>query len=215
MKSIFCCVFQRARDAVASLRSSMLMALDVAKSLSEASLSQKAKCYRRWDCMDRQTDCPELASNVHQFLGAEEAKATLNNTESLAMSGRGGLATGVTALTSRLPGTKANRLERRPLTYGADHSGDSSRLGHWSFLEQQQVKRVVLTSVLPMGPGEMGPCESGSCGVGRSICPGELSPQGEGKVWRQRTLCDVTQNPVAQSTASPDTTSAVVHSKMC
>ncbi|XP_052555128.1 centrosomal protein of 68 kDa [Tympanuchus pallidicinctus] len=116
----------------------MLMALDVAKSLSEASLSQKAKCYRRWDCMDRQTDYPELASNVHQLLGAEGAKATLNDTESLAMSGRGGLATGVAALTSRLPGTKANSLERRPLTYGADHSGDSSRLGHWSFLEQQQ-----------------------------------------------------------------------------
>uniref|UniRef100_A0A669PA92 Centrosomal protein 68 n=1 Tax=Phasianus colchicus TaxID=9054 RepID=A0A669PA92_PHACC len=112
------------------------MALDVAKSLSEASLSQKAKCYGRWDCTDRQTDCPELASNVHQLLGAEEAKTTLNGTESLAVSGRGGLAT---APTSRLPGMEANRLERRPLTYGADHSGDlSRRLGHWSFLEQQQ-----------------------------------------------------------------------------
>ncbi|XP_010704749.1 centrosomal protein of 68 kDa isoform X2 [Meleagris gallopavo] len=126
-------------SAAASLRkSSVLMALDVAKSLSEASLSQKAKCYRSWDCTDRQMDCLELASNVHQLLGAEEAKATLNDSESLAVSGRGGLATGVTA-TSRLPGMKANRLERRPLTYGADHSGDSSHcLGHLSFLEQQQ-----------------------------------------------------------------------------
>uniref|UniRef100_A0A8C9FAF9 Centrosomal protein 68 n=1 Tax=Pavo cristatus TaxID=9049 RepID=A0A8C9FAF9_PAVCR len=70
----------------------MLMALDVAKSLSEALLSQKAKCYGS-----------------------------------------------VTAPASRLPGMEANCLERRPLTYGADHSGDSSRcLGQWSFLEQQQ-----------------------------------------------------------------------------
>lgn len=113
----------------------MLMALDVAKSLSEASLSQKAKCYGRWDCVDGQMDCPELASNVHQLLGAEEAKATLNSTESLAASGCDGLATGVTAPTPRLPGMKANCLERRPLIYG----GDSSRcLGHWAFLGQQQ-----------------------------------------------------------------------------
>lgn len=137
------CLLCVSESAAASLRkSSVLMALDVAKSLSEASLSQKAKCYRSWDCTDRQIDCLELASNVHQLLGAEEAKATLNDSESLAVSGRGGLATGVTA-TSRLPGMKANRLERRPLTYGADHSGDSSHcLGHLSFLEQQQVRGV-------------------------------------------------------------------------
>lgn len=140
MESIFCRVFQRAQNAAAlHRRSSMLMALDVAKSLSEASLSQKAKCYGRWDCADGQTDCPELASNVHQLLGAEEAKATLNSTESLAASGCDGLATGVTAPTSRLPGMKANCLERRPLIYG----GDSSRcLGHWAFLGQQQVRGV-------------------------------------------------------------------------
>lgn len=65
----------------------------------------------------------------------------------------------------------------------------------------------MLTSVLPTGPGEMGPCAPGSCGAGGSICPGVLSPQGEGEAR------DVTQSPVAQSTASPDTTSAAVHSK--
>ncbi|XP_021248753.1 centrosomal protein of 68 kDa isoform X2 [Numida meleagris] len=130
----------RARDAAASLRrSSTPMALDVAKSLSEASLSQKAKCYGRWDCTDRQTDCLELASSVHQLLGAEEAKTALNGTEGLAASGRGGLATGVTAPASRLAGMEANCLDGRPLTYGADHSEDSSRcLGHRSRLEQQQ-----------------------------------------------------------------------------
>ncbi|XP_072188100.1 centrosomal protein of 68 kDa isoform X2 [Excalfactoria chinensis] len=118
------------------------MALDVAKSHSEASLSQKAKCYGRWDCMDRQTDQLELVSDVHQLLGAEEATAAQNSTESLAVSGD--LDTDVTAPASRLPGMKTDRLERRPLTYGADRSGvtygaDSScYLGHWSFLEQQQ-----------------------------------------------------------------------------
>ncbi|XP_015712013.1 centrosomal protein of 68 kDa isoform X1 [Coturnix japonica] len=127
-------------DSAASLRScSMLMALDVAKSLSEASLSQKAKCYRRWDCMDRQTDHLELVSDVQQLSGAEEAKAAQNSTESLAVSGHGGLATDVTAPVPSLPGMKTDCLKRRPLTYGADRSGDSScYLGHWSFLEQQQ-----------------------------------------------------------------------------
>ncbi|OXB82849.1 UNVERIFIED_CONTAM: hypothetical protein H355_010419 [Colinus virginianus] len=115
------------------------MALDVAKSLSEASLSHKVKCYGRWDCTDGQTDCPELASHVHQLLGAEEGKAALSGTESLPVSGRSGLAASLTAPASRLARMKAGCLERQSLTCRAELSGDSSRhLGHLSFLEQQQ-----------------------------------------------------------------------------
>ncbi|POI28151.1 hypothetical protein CIB84_008099, partial [Bambusicola thoracicus] len=152
---------KRARDtAPLHRRSSTLMALDVAKSHSEASLSRKAKCYGRWDRMDGQMDCPELADNAHQLLGAEEGKAALNSMESLAASGCDGLASSVTAPTFRSPGMKANCLERRPLTYGADHSGDSSRcLGHWAFLEQQQADywACAIPDSLPPSPDRQSP----------------------------------------------------------
>ncbi|EOB02319.1 hypothetical protein Anapl_07702 [Anas platyrhynchos] len=58
---------ERAQAAAAPLRSSVPMALDVGKSLSEASLSQKAKCYGRAACGG--DSHPHLS---HRFFSSDE-----------------------------------------------------------------------------------------------------------------------------------------------
>ncbi|KAI6071590.1 UPF0450 protein C17orf58-like protein [Aix galericulata] len=119
------------------------MALDVGKSLSEASLSQKAKCYGRWDCTDARTDCPELADSVHWLL--EDAKPSLKGMESLARAGHGCLAAGVTqrgssycreasaAPTSRLP-----RVSSSPTSRAARGGDSHPHLSHRFFSSDEQ-----------------------------------------------------------------------------
>ncbi|XP_069709073.1 centrosomal protein of 68 kDa isoform X2 [Phaenicophaeus curvirostris] len=72
------------------------MAVDVGKSLSEASLSGKAGSDGRWDCAEVETDYPELTDSLCRLLEAEEAKPCSQGTESVTMSGYSRLATGVT-----------------------------------------------------------------------------------------------------------------------
>ncbi|XP_054677225.1 centrosomal protein of 68 kDa isoform X1 [Grus americana] len=137
-------------------RSSVPMAVDVGKSLSEASLSRKAKGDGRWDCAEVETDYPELANSLHRLLGVEEAKPCPQGTESVAMSGRSHLATGITqggssycpevssAPTSRFPRARASLSETETLIYRATDGGDVPRhVGH-RFLssEDQQVKAL-------------------------------------------------------------------------
>ncbi|XP_054677229.1 centrosomal protein of 68 kDa isoform X2 [Grus americana] len=132
------------------------MAVDVGKSLSEASLSRKAKGDGRWDCAEVETDYPELANSLHRLLGVEEAKPCPQGTESVAMSGRSHLATGITqggssycpevssAPTSRFPRARASLSETETLIYRATDGGDVPRhVGH-RFLssEDQQVKAL-------------------------------------------------------------------------
>uniref|UniRef100_A0A8C3GJB4 Centrosomal protein 68 n=1 Tax=Cairina moschata TaxID=8855 RepID=A0A8C3GJB4_CAIMO len=138
-----CCVFQRAQATAAPLRSSVPMALDVGKSLSEASLSQKAKCYGRWDCTDTRMDCPELADSVHWLL--EDTKPSLKGMESLARAGRGCLAAGITqrgssycrevsaAPTSRLP-----RVPSSPTSRAARGGDSHPHLSHRFFSSDEQ-----------------------------------------------------------------------------
>ncbi|KAM6367834.1 centrosomal protein of 68 kDa isoform 2-T5 [Alca torda] len=150
-----CSVFQRARGLASSCGiSSVPMAVDVGKSPSEASLSGKAESDGRWDCAEVETDYPELADSLHQLLGAEEAKPCPQGTESVAMSGRSHLASGVTqgdssyhrevssASASRFPRARASLLETETLIYTTDDDGDAHRHVSHRFLSsgEQQVK---------------------------------------------------------------------------
>lgn len=150
------------------------MAVDVGKSPSEASLSGKAESDGRWDCAEVETDYPELADSLHQLLGAEEAKPCPQGTESVAMSGRSHLATGVTqggssyhrevssASASRFPRARASLLETETLIYTADDDGDAHHHVSHRFLSsgEQQVRRLYVQVVLHHWevPGEVGTC---------------------------------------------------------
>ncbi|XP_074006576.1 centrosomal protein of 68 kDa [Numenius arquata] len=130
------------------------MAVDVGKSPSEASLSRNAKGDGRWDCAEVEMDYPELADSLRQLLGAEEAKPCPQGTESVAMSRRGHLATGVTQggssyhreapseSVSRFPRARASLSETETLIYRADDDGDVHRHGGYRCLSsgEQQVK---------------------------------------------------------------------------
>ncbi|KAM6207001.1 centrosomal protein of 68 kDa [Sarcoramphus papa] len=130
------------------------MAVDVGKSLSEASLSGKAEGNGRWDCTEVETDYPELADSLRRLLGAEEAKPCLQGMESMAMSGRSRLATSVTqegssyrqeassASASRFPRARASLSETEALIYRAADGDDVPRRVSHRFLssEEQQVK---------------------------------------------------------------------------
>ncbi|XP_010121308.1 PREDICTED: centrosomal protein of 68 kDa [Chlamydotis macqueenii] len=129
------------------------MAVDVGKSLSEASLSRKAEGDGRWDCTEVEMDYPELTDSLCQILGAEEAKPCPQGTESLAMSRRSRLAAGVTqggssycqevssASTSRFPRARVSLSETETLICRAANGDVPRRVSH-RFLssEEQQVK---------------------------------------------------------------------------
>ncbi|XP_064302731.1 centrosomal protein of 68 kDa isoform X5 [Phalacrocorax carbo] len=145
----------RARGLASSCRrSSVPMAVDVGKSLSEASLSRQAKGDGRWDCAEMETDYPELADSLRRLLGPEEAKPCPQGTKSVAMSRCSRLTTGVTqgdssyrqevssASASRFPRARASLLETETLIYRAADSDVPRHVSH-QFLsseEQQQVK---------------------------------------------------------------------------
>ncbi|XP_009701892.1 PREDICTED: LOW QUALITY PROTEIN: centrosomal protein of 68 kDa, partial [Cariama cristata] len=128
------------------------MAVDVGKSLSEASLSGKAEDDGRWDGAEVEMDYPELVDSLHRLLGAEEAKPCPQGTESVALSGRSHLATGATpggssyrpeassASTSRFLRARANLSET--LICRAADSGDVPRRVSHRFRSsaEQQVK---------------------------------------------------------------------------
>ncbi|XP_030346522.1 centrosomal protein of 68 kDa isoform X3 [Strigops habroptila] len=130
------------------------MAVDVGKSLSEASLSGKAESSGRWDCAEVETDYPELAHSLRRVVGAEQTKLCLQGMDSVAVSGHGRLATGVTqggssylqevtsASSSRLPRARASLLEIETLIYGGTDGGDVPRHVRRRFLssEEPQVK---------------------------------------------------------------------------
>lgn len=157
-----CCVFQRARGSASSCgRSSVLMAVDVGKSPSEASLSGKAEGNGRWDSADVETDFPELAGSPHRLLGTEEAKPSLQGTEGVAVSRHGHMATGVTqggsschpevssASAPGFPRARANASGKGALMDRAADGGPvPHRVGHW-FLssEEQQVRGFVPAGV--------------------------------------------------------------------
>ncbi|KFO10059.1 hypothetical protein N312_06954, partial [Balearica regulorum gibbericeps] len=100
-------------------------------------------------------DYPELANSLHRLLGAEEAKPCPQGTESVAMSGRSRLATGITqggssycpevssASTSTFPRARASLSETETLIYRATDGGDAPRHVGRQFLssEDQQLCR--------------------------------------------------------------------------
>lgn len=153
------------------------MAVDVGKSLSEASLSGKAEGNGRWDCTEVETDYPELADSLCRLLGAGEAKPCLQGMESMAMSGRSRLATGVTqggssyrqeassASASRFPRARASLSETEALIYRAADGDDVPRRVSRRFLslEEQQVRGLYVQVLLHHweAPGEVGTCLSG------------------------------------------------------
>ncbi|KAM6280042.1 centrosomal protein of 68 kDa isoform 2-T2 [Porphyrio hochstetteri] len=72
------------------------MAVDVGKSLVEASLSGKAEGDGRWGCTEVEMDYPELANSLHLLLGAEEAKPCLQGMESVVTRGCSRFSMGIT-----------------------------------------------------------------------------------------------------------------------
>ncbi|XP_032537426.1 centrosomal protein of 68 kDa isoform X3 [Chiroxiphia lanceolata] len=144
----------RARGSVSSCRrSSILMAVDVGKSLSEASLSGNAEDDGSWDCTEVEVDSPELTDSLHRLSGAEEAKPSPQGMD-VAMSRHGHLATGVTqgdssyhpAVSSASAHgffrARANLSEKETLICRGAAGGDvPPRVSHWSLSsEEQQVK---------------------------------------------------------------------------
>ncbi|XP_015476525.1 centrosomal protein of 68 kDa [Parus major] len=130
------------------------MAVDVGKSPSEESLSGKAEGNGRWDGADTEMDFLELAGSLHQLLGTEETKPSLQGTESVAVSRHSHMATGVTqggsschpkvssAFVPRCSRASANSSEKGVLVDRAADGGPvPRRAGHW-FLssEEEQVK---------------------------------------------------------------------------
>ncbi|XP_029820271.1 centrosomal protein of 68 kDa isoform X4 [Manacus vitellinus] len=145
---------QRARGSVSSCRrSSILMAVDVGKSLSEASLSGNAEDDGSWDCTEVEVDSPELTDSPHRLSGAEEAKPSLQGMD-VTMSRHSHLATGVTqgdsscrpAVSSASARgffrARANLSEKETLICRGAAGGDvPPRVSHWSLSsEGQQVK---------------------------------------------------------------------------
>ncbi|XP_023779128.1 centrosomal protein of 68 kDa [Cyanistes caeruleus] len=145
----------RARGSASTCgRSSVLMAVDVGKSPSEESLSGKAEGNGRWDGADTEMDILELAGSLHQLLGTEEAKPSLQGAESMAVSRHSHMATGVTqggsschpkvssAFVPRFSRASANSSGKGVLVDRAADGGPvPRRVGHW-FLssEEEQVK---------------------------------------------------------------------------
>lgn len=133
------------------------MAVDVGKSPSEESLSGKAEGDGRWDSADTEMDFPELAGSLHQLLGTEEAKPSLQGTEGVAVSRHSHKATDVThggsschpevssASAPGFPRVRANSSGKGLLVDRAADGGlVPCRVGHW-FLssEEQQVRGFV------------------------------------------------------------------------
>lgn len=153
-----CCVLQRPRGSALSVgSSSALMAVDVGKSPSEESLSRKAEGDERWDSADTETDFPELAGSLHQLLGTEEAKPSLQGTGSVALSRHSHMAAGVTQEgsschpeASSASAPRSPRARANPSGQGlvVDRAADAHRVG-CCFLssEEQQVRGFVPAGV--------------------------------------------------------------------
>lgn len=137
------------------------MAVDVGKSPSEASLSGKAEGDGRWDSAEVETDFQELAGSLQRLLGTEEAKPSLQGTESVTVSRRSHPAPGVTqggsschpevssASAPGFPRARANPSGKGALVDRAADGGPvSHRVGYW-FLssEEQQVRGFVPAGV--------------------------------------------------------------------
>lgn len=184
-----CCVFQRPRGSAPARGSSsvLLMAVDVGKSPSEESLSGKAEADGRWDGADTESDFPELAGSLHRLLGTEEAKPSLQGTESVALSRH--MATGVTqgasschpevssASAPGFPRARANPSGKGVLV---DRAADGRGAGH-CFLssEEQQVREFVPAGVAAPrgGPRRGGDLfVSGLSQQGLSISPSQSVP---------------------------------------
>ncbi|XP_071596284.1 centrosomal protein of 68 kDa isoform X3 [Heliangelus exortis] len=163
-------------------RSFFPMALDVGKTLPEASLSKKDEGDGRWDCAEVEMDYSELAGSLRQRLGAEEAKPCLQGTESVAMSGHSRLASDVSqgasschqevssASTSRFPGARASLSETETSLYRVHDGGDVHRDVSHRFLsseEQQQVKASGCWEPMSIPPSQHRSAEetilAGSC----------------------------------------------------
>lgn len=134
------------------------MAVDVGKSPSEESLSRKAEGDGTWDSADTETDFLELSGSLHQLLGTEEAKPSLQGTESVAVSRHSHMATGVNqggsschteVSSASAPGFPRARAGKGVLVDRAADGGPvPCRVGHW-FLssEEQQVRGFVPAGV--------------------------------------------------------------------
>nr|XP_031360076.1 centrosomal protein of 68 kDa [Lonchura striata domestica] len=145
----------RARGSAPSRgRSCVRMAVDVGRSPSEESLSGKGEADGRWDSTDTGMDFPELAGSLHQLLGTEEAKPSLQGTEGVAVSRHSHMATDLThggssccpevssASTSKFPRARANSSGKEFLV-DTDADGDPvpCRAGRWLLSsKEQQVK---------------------------------------------------------------------------
>ncbi|XP_055570572.1 centrosomal protein of 68 kDa isoform X1 [Falco cherrug] len=187
------CVFQRARGLSSSCgRSSAPMAVDMGKSLSEASLSGKAEGDGRWDCAEGETD------SLCWLLGTEEAKPCSQGTEKVAMSRRSHLGAGVTqggssycqevssASASRFPRARASLSEAGTLVCGGADGGDVPHRGSHQCLssEEQQVKAPSRWEPAPGPPRRRSSAEesilAGSChdalASRQSRRPGAQSP---------------------------------------
>lgn len=153
------------------------MAVDVGKSLSEASLSGNAESSGRWGCAEVETDYPELAHSLRQVVGAEQAKPCPQGMDSVALSGHSRLGSSVTqggssyrqevssASASRLPRARESPLATEALIYGVSDSGDAPRHLRHRFLssEEHQVRGLYVPVLLRHHevPGEVGTGVSG------------------------------------------------------
>ncbi|XP_026701628.1 centrosomal protein of 68 kDa isoform X2 [Athene cunicularia] len=172
------------------------MAVDVGKSASGASLSERAEGDGRWDCADVEMDYPELADSLHQLLGAEEAKPCLQGMENVATSRRGCLVTGVTqggssyhqeassASASRIPRARTSLSETETLIYRAADGGSGPRRVSHRFLssEEQQVKTLGCWEPVSSPPSRRSSAGesilAGSCHDARASWPSQrLGPQ--------------------------------------
>ncbi|RLW07087.1 hypothetical protein DV515_00003926 [Chloebia gouldiae] len=130
------------------------MAVGVGRSPSEESLSGKGEADGRWDSVDTEMDFPELAGSLHQLLGTEEAKPSLQGTEGVAVSRHSHMATDLThggsschpevssASTPRFSRARA-KFSGKGLLVDTDADGDPvpCRAGRWLLSsKEQQVK---------------------------------------------------------------------------
>ncbi|XP_027734225.1 centrosomal protein of 68 kDa isoform X2 [Empidonax traillii] len=201
----------RARGSVSSCRrSSVLMAVDVGKSLSEGSLSSgNAEDDGSWDCTEVEVDSPELMDNLHRPSGAEGAKPSPPGIDVTISSH---LATGVkqggsschpeasSASAPGFPRARTNLLEKETLICRGAAGGDAPpRVSHWSLSsEEQQVKPSGRWDPASSPPSRRSSAEenilAGSCHDAQSSLPStpELlqpqTPPSPGSALRSRSM---------------------------
>lgn len=142
------------------------MAVDVGRSPSEESLSGKDEADGRWDSAGTEMDFPELAGSLHQLLGTEEAKPSLQGTEGVAVSRHSHMATDLThggsscrpelssASTSKLTRARANSSGKEFLV-DTDADGDPvpCRAGRWFLTSKEQQVRGFVPAGVAAPPG--------------------------------------------------------------